>query len=117
MTGKEVETVATLLKRVRERADDAQEHRHYEDGSSLSIDSLAEGMKSLAAAVEMITIEIADLRGISDPPQPSTCPRCGVDRLCDAGEHRPGQRRWVVECRACGHVARGAWKYFGEVPQ
>jgi hypothetical protein len=61
VTGKEVETVATLLKRVRERADDAQEHRHYEDGSSLSIDSLAEGLKSLAAAVEMVAIEQADL--------------------------------------------------------
>lgn len=67
MTGKEVETVATLLKRVRERAESVRR-----SVSGLSLDEcphgdvaveLAEGMKSLAAAVEMLAIEVAELRG------------------------------------------------------
>lgn len=55
MTGKEVETVATLLKRVRERA----EAIRTRDRSDTDV---AEGLKSLAAAVEMCAIDLAGLR-------------------------------------------------------
>jgi hypothetical protein len=66
MTGKEVETVAVLLKRVRERAARAED---MIGGTSLEeaphgdcVRELAAGLKSLAAAVEMCAIEIAELR-------------------------------------------------------
>lgn len=67
MTGKEVETVATLLKRVRERADDVlnttKEWPNIDahDLKQIAVDT-AKGMQSLAAAVEMVTIELAELR-------------------------------------------------------
>jgi hypothetical protein len=73
VTGKEVETVATLLKRVRERADDVNTavaclrtkphapDAALQDFQQIAVD-MAKGMQSLAAAVEMITIELADMR-------------------------------------------------------
>lgn len=73
MTGKEVETVAVLLKRVRERADDiltaaacleAKTHAPEalaQDVRQIAKD-MAKGMQSLAAAVEMVTTELAELR-------------------------------------------------------
>jgi hypothetical protein len=66
MTGKEVETVAVLLKRVRERAERSED---MVGGTSLEeaphgdcVRELAAGLKSLVAAVEMCAIELAELR-------------------------------------------------------
>jgi hypothetical protein len=72
VTAKEVETVAVLLKRVRERADyvlDAAHEMAIDDGDSADgrtvqqiATDVARGMQSLAAAVEMVTTELAETR-------------------------------------------------------
>jgi hypothetical protein len=65
MTGKEVETVAVLVKRARERAERARygfNGRIEAGDAEQSIRDLAEGLKSALAAIEMLTIETAALR-------------------------------------------------------
>jgi hypothetical protein len=99
MTGKEVETVAVLLKRVRERADDlltaaeclrTKPHgpeAAAQDYAKIATD-MAKAMHSLAAALEMVTIEIAELRAMVDayrgaetfPPNTALGRRVGIDR-------------------------------------
>jgi hypothetical protein len=71
MTAKEVETVAVLLKRVRERAGAAEGLAHdveqlgrgeHDDRVADALRECAGCCKSLAAAVEMVTTELAETR-------------------------------------------------------
>jgi hypothetical protein len=118
MTGKEVETVAVLLKRVKERAESAKRMITTSmagGGSMLSpgyAAELSEGLKSLAAALEMVTIELSDMRRSHDQhihkdhglsplrltPNAGPCAQCEHVHTVD----RQGQGAWrISRCLFC----------------